>query len=300
MIVLRWAGDEPPLPFGAIDILKFENTSYAWGTDAGNWDQAASRFRPVAGSLTVELVASGLYDQGETAGCKIPCQLVIHPDEQFAAGAVPHHRLTVDTDLGIVPISLGEVQMSSARSDYRSAKDGGFSVQNYIDPAVGYAGAAPIRTRLVFQYRLTIGGALQTIDTTLGSSLTTAPTYAGMNVSYALFQGLLPQATLSAKRVHAWEVTLQGQSPWLAFATPGPAPDMAAMEMAAMQMHELSDYMPASANSFGSFFQKLVPAVKNIWGVVGPAVKAGVSLLPGGSAIATGLGVVEKLGGALL
>jgi hypothetical protein len=293
-VVLRWKGDTIVSDFPAADILWMQNAQFAFGLQAQNWEAAVQQFRPLASSVTTELVATTLYDQGQVASCKVPVQNAVHPNDQgdeFPLAAV----LAVVLDLGSLPVTQGQILQASAKSTDWLAKEGTFTVLNFVNPSVQYASAAPTRGRIRFR----LYGTIVDQEVLMGGLTSPdAPTYDGMTVGYTLYTGLLPQAKISVKRVHAWECVLPANSPWQPFATAGPMPDAAAMELAAVQMHALPDALTAVHNSFGSFFQKLLPVAKGIWNVAGPLVKAGVSALPGGSAINAGIGLAEKLAGA--
>lgn len=297
--VLRWAGDTPPAVLTADNYVRLTNTSFLFGTDAGNWANAAVLCRPVCHSVTTELVASSLYDQGQLAGAKSTYRTVHQPADQ--AGAFE----SVDLDFGELPTEQGQILQMSAKAGDFQAKEGGFMVENYVDPAMQYVSSGPVKQNLRFYLR---GSAVE-FDLFggpgAGAPEAGAPSYQGMSTGYQLYTSLLPQASVSVKVCHQWEVTVSPRSPWIPFVTPGPTPDMGALELGQVMMHQLPDLQVAAANSFGSFLsgawnkiKAAAPIAKAIWGLAGPAVKGVVGNLPGGATITKGIDIAEKLLGA--
>lgn len=294
VVAFRWAGDDPPTVYDPANTVWMENRQFVFGLQAENWETAVQATRPLANSVTTELITSDLYNQGQVAVCKVPVQNAVHPVDQ--GGDFPlADVLAVSTELGLLPTEQGLILQASCKSADWEAKFGSFQILNFVSPAVQYESAAAVRGLLNFKLR----SVATPVEVPFGGVTNAdAPTYSGMTAAYTLYTGLLSQATISVKRNHAWECVLPANSVWQPFATAGPMPDAAAMELAAVQMHALPDGLTAAHNSFGSFFSKLLPVAKGIWNVAGPLVKAGVSALPGGSAINAGIGLAEKLAGA--
>lgn len=260
----------------------FENPSFGWG-DGEAWSKTASQMRPIAGSLTVYLDAASLYNQGRIYCAQGSAEVTYQTPDKT--------ELDVLVVLGQLPTEGSEIMNMSSKSVSHLAKEGMFTVQRFVDPSVQYLRASTQQAMVEAYLRLEDGTTVVIRDGFGNRRM--AGWYPGMSLSYVLVKGLLGEATLSMKRPHAWETIPAPGSTWGPFASPGPCPDAAALELAAVQQHAKRDGDVAAANDLGSFLGGLLPTVRKVWNVAAPVAKTILSTTPKGRVVA---GVIDGLG----
>jgi hypothetical protein len=280
--VLSWKW--PDNSYASYSFEQNANPSFNWGTNATNWEANVQRFRPVKASITSYFDASSLYNQGKTYAAQVG-----QDRRLFTASAADN----VETRylLGVMPVNGGQIMQTSSKYYTGPASEGNFSILRYVDPSAQYADAAPVSASL----NGTINGTA--FDSDLGAGFQ-PPTYVGMSQAWHLYTGLLPQATLHCKMIHSYEVVTDVGSAWAPFCNPGPCPDGPAMELAAVEQYKLQDGFPSSANDLAAFWnaaKSLGPVLKGVWNVAKPALKTGLSTLPGGGLMNQVVDAVENL-----
>lgn len=293
LLQFKWIGD---LPATQADLLikDYQNPNFSWGAESVAWRDAAAMFRPYASSVTVYFDASDLYNQGK---CYVAQTAVELPS--VVSGATPDSQVGQRLSLNYLPLSASALMQMSDKYYTGMAKDGSYSSLGFLNPEMMYEEALPRAVFIRYGFTLANGTTVPgspNLDLGFG---TIAPFYQGFTVSYHLYKGLLPQATLQVKRIHGWEIVPTPLSPWNPFVTAGPCPDIGAMEAAAIKRYADRDGYPSSANDLGSFLglaTKIAPILGGVWNVAKPVLQKGLGLLPGiGSILNPVIDKVEEL-----
>jgi hypothetical protein len=264
---MKWKGSGNP-PVGTL-LESMLNQNFTFGTNATEWDKVASRYRPVAASLTSYLDSSSLYDSGMVYACQSGIQT---EDRALALDTTTE----VNWHLNDLPTDASEVLQMSAKPYSGKAKDGCFSVLRSIDPAVQYRTAQPAGTYIYGTFHDNVGSV-----TTFAKNLGKIPhLYEGFSYGVHVFKGIDNRASLSLKVCHSYEVTTESTSAWNPFLSPGPAPDSGAMELAAIHMHEMPDGMPAAMNDFGSFIRTIGRGLASVWNFLKPVAGSLTAMIP--------------------
>jgi len=286
--VLKWTGDTPAI-VGDINSIVYENTNFDWGASSTNWNNNTSRFRAYASSLTAYFDASDLYNQGRA----YVAQGTMGTPGRIVGTSVPAD-VGQDIHFGSVPMVASNILQMSDKYYTGLAKEGSYSVQGFVDPVMNYVNGFVAGFVLNANVQTLAGGA-----TVAFAIPTNSPTFfSAFSVSYHLFTGLLPQATLQAKRIHGWEIIPNAGSAWAPFATGGPCPDASALEAAAIQRHGGQDGYPSAANDLAAFWnaaKSLGPVLSAAYKVAKPALKVGLNTLPAGGLLNQVLEGVESL-----
>jgi hypothetical protein len=237
-----------------------------------NYASTCESHRPVAKSVTVELVANSLSNEGVVAAAQFRPR---RRDEQTGAAGALNKVYYISN----FPSTPGAISELSPASYFGQARDGVFMPLTFTSAVVPYIDTSLFTTKVA---NVSDGAA-----STLPSGVTDQSAFTG---GFILFVGLNSAATLYVKS----DVSVQFQAgPGTAFAAmqlAGGEPSVEAIEWALTESMARADAYDASANSFGDFLETLRDALGAAAGAAAEPVAGFLRNLPGGAMYAPAAG----------
>jgi hypothetical protein len=250
-----------------------------------NWDGDVARWRRLYGSVTAELNAPALNDQGMVY-CAQQRLEVLNPNTAAGGGNmdVPSQVVVVPS----LPTAPSELQQISPGFYKHRAKEGCFAVSGLCQPTNLYAPGTSKRCFMGTEAQLALnpqvlpdlggrtmawaGGDYGSVQTGLSDNWSS---------SWMLFLGISVNATVEFKVIHAYECQAALGSSFGLFVEPSAAPDTAAVDAYYALRHGMMDGYPAAYNFFGSLMAGLSSLVPKIASWLLPAAKQAVPAIAG-------------------
>lgn len=272
------------------------NTNYNFN----GWAADVSRWRRLYGSLTCELNAPALSNQG----------MVYCAQQRLEIGANPIELSTnlitnvtgQQVVLTTLPTAASLLAQISPGFYKQMAREGCFTVSGLAQPTNLYQTGADVFLTIGTQANLTpaAGGSLafpigSRIYNAGGTSLGVCPGVStNWSSSWVLFTGIDKSSTVELKSIHGYECQAAVGSSFQLFVEPSAEPDSVAVDAYYSLRHGMLDGYPAKFNFLGSLLSFIPAAISKIasWlapsaPMIGQAIGQGIAGMTPSSSIPT-------------
>lgn len=275
----RWSSSQPTPTLLTIPE-EFDNPNYNFN----NWDEDVSRWRQLYGSITAELNAPALSDQGMVYCAQQRLELtesVLREASTAGRSLRPAQCVIIEQ----LPTQPNVLQQISPGFYKQRAKEGCFTTLGLCQPTNLYAPGTDVATFFGDTASFQTGAGIWSIGSRL-ESWEGAPTRRvqtgvsdNWSASWVLFQGVSNAGTIELKDIHGYEMQASFGSSFALFVQPSAPPDPDAVDAYYALRHGMQDGYPASYNLFGSLLAGLGSLVPKIVSWLAPVGRAALPAL---------------------
>jgi len=275
LIAWSWnAGAAPPTT--ATQPTLSGNPNYNFS----NWDSDVQRWRRLYGSLTCELNAPALSDQGMVYCAQQRLEIQDTVNTAPANPGAQAQMLAQAVLLTSLPTTPSVLQQISPGFYKHRAKEGCFTVSGLCQPTNLYTsgtsksvtagteaqyGSNPQTSVTLNERSLAWIGGANNVQSGLSNNWSS---------SWVLFTGISISATVELKMIHAYELQAGLGSSFALFVEASAEPDTDAIDAYFALRHGMMDGYPASFNFFGSLMAGLTSLIPRIASWLAPVGKA--------------------------
>jgi len=288
-LVWSWSTADPAPTIATVPVY-LNNSDYDFTAFAGD----VARFRRIYGSVTTQLNAPSLSDQGMVYVAQQRLQLT-----QFNLNYLIADQPTDVAQRGY-PCNLIEVQtlptdqsllMQISPSSYKErAREGSFSVSRLVQPANQYVSTQPPASFFGSSDQLTSGNMLNIGTRSLrinynatGASFNgAAPTTEPWSGVWTYYTGLSANATIEIKTIHGYEAQPSIGSPFTLFVQPVTGPDNRAVASYFHLTLRMQDGYRASENFLGGLLAAAKTVLPKVLGFLKPSINTALKSFGGG------------------